>query len=163
MPLGKSHSYPTFEQRLANKESKHHEREWLKADDLVSNVFVDISNGITKSEIMEKLTKGVYPEMKKGLSVPAASTYLRAAYDRLRYDFDLKKDDLLADLYGKLSTIYQDAIKIGDRSSALQAVDKIMKLTGVSADKPQTAIQINSDTENGITINFGFQQETNED
>ena len=33
-----------------------------------------------------------------------------------------------------------------------------MKLGGIN-DKPQTAIQINSDKENGITVNFGFSSE----
>ena len=162
MPIKDSHSLPTFKERkAAAKDAKCNEIKWLRVDDLISTVYVDICNGIAKSEIMEKLTKGVYPNMKKGLSQSAASTYIRAAYDRLRYDFDLKRDDLVADLYGKLITVYQEAIEVGDRSSAIQAIDKIMKLTGAAVEKPQTAIQINSDTENGITINFGFQENDN--
>ena len=53
-------------------------------------------------------------------------------------------------------TVYADAIKNNDRYNALIALDKIMKLTGVAADKPDTAIMINSDKEGGVTVNFGF-------
>ena len=63
--------------------------------------------------------------------------------------------ELRADIYGKILAVYNDAVEEGDRTNALAALEKIMKLGGIS-DKPQTAIQINSDKENGIVVNFGF-------
>ena len=55
--------------------------------------------------------------------------------------------------------VYADCMEAGDRYNALNALDKLMKLTGVANDKPSTAIQINSDKEGGVTVNFGFSDE----
>ena len=53
-------------------------------------------------------------------------------------------------------TVYNDAMKEGDRYSAIGALGTMIKLVGAAKDKPQTAIQINSDKEGGVTVNFGF-------
>ena len=53
-------------------------------------------------------------------------------------------------------------MKSNDRYNAVQAVQTIMKLTGVALDKPQNNIQLNANKD-GITINFGFKQDEETD
>ena len=157
-----SHSLPTYEQWIAAAKSSYRSmNKWLKADEMVSEVYVDLCNGLTKSEIIEKVTKGMYENQSRPLSVRSASDYLDAAYRRMQYDFESQAEELRAELYAKLMTIYQDSIKANDRGNALAVIDRIMKLTGVAQDRPQNNVLVNA-TKEGITINFGFNKEDND-
>ena len=161
-----SHSLPTFEQRVAARKAKcgTGKERWLKADGVVSEVYVDICNGMTKSDVLEKLMSGLYEGQDRGLKIRTAQDYIAAAYKRMQYDFEAKAEEMRADLYNKLITVYADAVKSNDRYNAVQAINTIMKLTGVAKEKQQNNIQVNANQE-GITINFGFKkdEETNED
>ena len=161
--FAKTHSLPTFEQRKKAKleEGAHNYTRWLNTDEIISDIYVDMANGYTNSDILEKLTKGLYEGQKKPLGVRTAQDYISAARDRMHYDFESQAKVLREDLYNKLISVYADAIQNNDRYNALIAVDKIMKLTGVG--QPQNNIQVNANKE-GVTINFGFnkEEETND-
>ena len=162
-----SHSLPTFKERRAAKmkETGTNFSRWLKADKVIDEIYVDLCNGVTKSDIIQKMSEGLYENQEgKGIKERTALEYLKAAQQRLMYDFESQAEEMRADLYGKLITVYADAVKCNDRYNAIQAVNTIMKLTGVAKDKPQNNIQVNANQE-GITINFGFKkdEETNED
>lgn len=155
-----SHSLPTFEQRVAARKTKTgaNKERWLKTDEIVSEVYVDICNGMTKSDVLEKLMSGLYEGQDKGLKLRTAQDYVAAAYKRMQYDFEAKAEEMRADLYNKLISVYADAVKANDRYNAIQAVNTIMKLTGVAQDKPQNNIQVNANKE-GIKISFGFNKD----
>lgn len=161
--FAKTHSLPTFEERKKAKleESAHNYTRWLNTDEIISDIYVDMANGYTNSDILEKLTKGLYEGQKKPLGVRTAQDYISAARDRMHYDFEAQAKVLREDLYNKLISVYADAIQNNDRYNALIAVDKIMKLTGVG--QSQNNIQVNANKE-GVTINFGFnkEEETND-
>ena len=165
--FSKEHSLPTFEERYASRKCRDPKlvKKWLVADHVVDQCYCDIVNGLAHSEVINKLKEGLYDGQTKGIQYRTAKDYLDAAIKRLHYDFESQVEDIRADLYAKLLSVYNDAMKSNDRYNAVNALNTIMKLTGASMDKPQTAIQINSDKENGITINFGFNkaEETNED
>ena len=155
---------PTYEQRKAAKAKKKGgiAQAWLRADEMVSEVYVDLVNGMTKSDIIEKITKGLYENQKRPLSVRSAGDYLDAAYRRMHYDFEEKAEVLREELYSKLLSLYHDSVMANDRSNALQVIDRIMKLTGCALEKgQQNNIQVNA-TKEGITINFGFKKEDEE-
>jgi hypothetical protein len=105
---------------------------------------------------------GLYEGQEKGLKIRTAQDYVAAAYKRMQYDFEAKTEEMRADLYNKLISVYADAVKANDRYNAIQAVNTIMKLTGVAQDKPQNNIQVNANKE-GIKISFGFNKETDGD
>lgn len=157
--FAKSHSLPTYQERKAQVTTKNtaKRKRWLTADHIVDQVYCDLCNGIARSEILLKLTQGIYDGQTRGIGERTAYDYLAAAMDRLHYDLEDKMEDLRADLYGKLLTVYNDAMKAGDRYSAIGALGTMIKLVGASNDKPQTNIQINSDKEGGVTVNFGFE------
>ena len=162
--FAESHSLPTFKERKAAKLAKNATSfdKWMYADELVSLVYVDLANGVTKSEAIEKLGKGLYEGQKKPIKRRTAIDYVNAAYQRMQYDFEAKAEEMRADLYTKLMTVYADAIQKNDRYNAVQALNSLMKLTGVAMDKQQTNIQLNANKE-GITINFGFKKEEETD
>lgn len=161
--FAKTHSLPTFEQRKKAKleESNFNYTRWLNVDEIISDIYVDMANGYTNSDILEKLTKGLYEGQKKPLGVRTAHEYMAAARDRMHYDFEAQAKVLREDLYNKLISVYADAVQNNDRYNALIALDKIMKLTGVGLDKPQNNIQVNANKE-GIKISFGFTNDENE-
>lgn len=164
--FAKSHSLPTFaERKKAKLEGGYGSYlKWLNVDEIISDIYVDMANGYTSSDILEKLTKGMYEGQKKPLGVRTAQEYIAAARDRMHYDFEAQCKVLREDLYNKLISVYADAIQNNDRYNALIAVDKIMKLTGVGQPQQQNNIQVNANKE-GIKISFGFnkdEEETNE-
>ncbi len=161
--LAESHSLPTFKQRkevaykaerVVNPLAKER---WLRTDDIVDQIYCDMVNGKTCSDIILKLKNCQYDGQLKPVKDRIARDYYIAAKSRLKYDFEADMKDLRADVYAKLLAIYADAVENDDRGNALGALDKILKLGGI--DKPQTAIQINGGEDGGITVNFGFSSE----
>lgn len=155
--FAKSHSLPTYQERKAAVKGSNplKQQRWMIADHIVDQVYCDKVNGISSSEIILKFANCQYDGQKKPIKERTAIDYISAAKDRLMYDYENDMKELRADIYGKILAVYNDAVEEGDRTNALAALEKIMKLGGIS-DKPNAAIQINSDKENGITVNFGF-------
>lgn len=157
-----SHSLPTFKERRAKARGTNFSR-WLKADKIIDEIYVDLCNGQTKSDVVQKMAEGLYENQNgKGIKERTALEYLKAALQRMAYNFESQAEEMRADLYNKLISVYADAVKSNDRYNAIQAVNTIMKLTGVALDKPQNNIQLNA-TSSGVTINFGFQKEETDD
>ena len=156
-----SHSLPTFKERKAKAKGTNFSR-WLKADKIIDEIYVDLCNGLTKSDVVQKMAEGLYENQNnKGIGERTALDYLKAALQRMAYNFESQAEEMRADLYNKLISVYADAVQKGDRYNAVQAIQTIMKLTGVAMDKPQTNIQLNANSD-GVTINFGFNKEENE-
>lgn len=162
--FSKEHSLPTFEQRFASRKCKDPRlvQRWLTADHVVDQCYCDIVNGLAHSEVINKLKEGLYDGQTKGISYRTAKDYLDAAITRLHYDFESQMGEIRADLYVKLLSVYNDAMKNNDRFNANNALANLMKLTGASMDKPQTAIQINGSEDGKVIVNFGFNKDDNE-
>ena len=166
-----SHSLPTFQERKAAafKNFKYNyaanSKKWLTTDKIVDQIYCDIANGMTNSDIVQKLTNGLYEGQTRGIAKKTAQDYLTAAHDRMHYDFESKLPQMREDLYLKFMSVYEDCIAKGDRYNAIGALRGLMDVTGMNLKQPTTAIQINSDKEGGVTVNFGFkkEEETNED
>ena len=162
--FSKEHSLPTFEERFASRKCRDPRlvQRWLTADHVVDQCYCDIVNGLAHSEVINKLKEGLYDGQTKGISYRTAKDYLDAAMRRLHYDFESQMEDIRADLYVKLLSVYNDAMKNNDRFNANNALANLMKLTGASMDKPQTAIQINGSEDGKVIVNFGFNKDGDE-
>lgn len=160
--FAKSHSLPTYQERKEAVKSKNplSRHRWMIADHIVDQVYCDKLNGLSTTEIYVKFANCKYDGQKKPIAARTAADYISAAKDRLMYDYEADIKELRADIYGKILAVYNDAVEEGDRMAALNAIDKIMKLGGM--DKPQTAIQINSDKDGGVVVNFGFDKKEDE-
>lgn len=126
-----------------------------KADDLVSLVYVDIANGVSRSDCLEKLKQGTYGN--KPYKARQAALYYNAALDRFAVDTDIEAERLRNLFYGRYEALLEECIKKGDMYNARGILDSMSRIFGVEKKTPDTAIQINSDKENGVTINFGFE------
>lgn len=160
MPLAKSHSLPKKEERkpkpcVYNSKVIVNIQPYSKAEHLVELVYCDILNGTSKYQIVKKLMEAVYEGMEKGYSRSQADNYYKAAMNRIKADADLKVEEARQVLLGRFETVYNDALLLGDKQSALRALENIAKVYGIDGKTPQTAIQINNNS-SGMTISFGF-------
>lgn len=128
--------------------------DYNKADDLVSLVYVDICNGVSRSDVIQKLQLGEYGN--KPIKARQSAYYYNAALDRFAVDTDIEAEKLRDMFYARYETILAECMKRNDVFNARATLDSMAKIFLGVRDN-QTNIQINSDKEGGITINFGFQ------
>lgn len=125
-----------------------------KADDLVELVYCDIANGVSRSVIIDKVMKGLYDN--KPLKARQSAEYYNRALERFAVDTDIEAEKLRQMFYGRYEALLEEAVKKGDIYNAKGILDSMCKIFGIERKEPQTAIQINSDKEGGVTVNFGF-------
>lgn len=166
--LAVSHKNPSKAKRKAKKTPTKNGMPTLtdaynKADDLVELVYVDIANGVSRSNVIDKLQKGLYHNQP--YKARQAAYYYDAALSRFAVDCDVEDKKLRDMFYGRYEAILEQCIKNGDMYNARATLDSMAKIFGIERKEPQTAIQINNNTD-GISINFGFgtnqEEETNE-
>ena len=59
-----------------------------RADALVEKVYCDVANGVSRSQVIDKIMKGVYEGMERPLAKRTAAYYYNAALDRFAVDCD---------------------------------------------------------------------------
>ena len=162
--LAKSHGNKSKSDRKAKKSPiKKGEMPTLtdaynKADDLVEQCYIDIANGVSRSVVIDKITKGVYEGMERPLAARTAAYYYNAALDRFAVDTDIEAEKLRQMFYTRYETLLEEAVKKGDLYNARGILDSMSRIFGVERKTPDTAIMINSDKEGGVTVNFGFEK-----
>lgn len=162
--LAKSHGESSKKKRKAKKTPANDGRMptltegYNKADDLVSLVYVDICNGASRSDVMQKLQLGEYGNTP--YKQRQSAYYYNAALDRFAVDTDIEMNNLKDMFYARYETILAECMKRNDLYNARATLDSMAKIF-LGIKDSQTNIQVNSDKENGITINFGFDK-TNE-
>ena len=127
---------------------------YSKVEHIIDQIYCDIMNGVSRYHIKRKLMEGNYEGQEKGFSERHTYDYLTAANERIKNDFAMGQEEARNLLLGRLESVYNDAFVLGDKNAAIRALENMAKMYGL--DKPQTAIQINTDSSNGVTINFGF-------
>lgn len=167
--LAKSHSNQSKKVRKAKKTPANNggmptlTEAYDKADDLVSQVYCDIANGVSRSVVIDKIVKGVYDGMERPLAARTAANYYNAALDRFAVDTDIEAEKLRQMFYTRYESLLEEAVKKGDLYNARGILDSMSRIFGVERKTPDTAIMINSDKENGVTINFGFNKDSEAD
>lgn len=164
MPLAKSHSLPNKKDRKPKpyKTSRGiavKNKEYYEAEEVLDQLYCDICNGVSKSDCMQKLIGGVYG---KELKPRNANDYYNAALERLQYNADIEAKQLRDLLYNRYETVLEECMKRNDLFNARATLDSIAKIFLGIRDN-QTNIQLNSDNDGGITINFGFSPKSDED
>lgn len=157
--LNKDHLIPQKAKRYKktlHSNDKHQAASFNKADDIIDEVYVDICNGVARSDIEQKLMKGIYqPQDGKGKSYTMAKKYYNTALERMHYNTDIEHEKLKALFYNRYESLLEEAVKRGDVFNARAVLDSMAKIF-LGTDKNNTNILINSDKDGGITVNFGF-------
>jgi hypothetical protein len=131
------------------------------ADDVLDEVYCDICNGVARSDITQKLMKGLYEPQKRGMTYRTANEYYNCALDRMHYNTDVEHARLKDIFYNRYESLLETAIKKGDVFNAKGVLDSMAKIF-LGMDKQQNNIQINNNKE-GITIKFGFSKDEDND
>ena len=154
----KGHGISKYEDRKkrAKELSALKRQRWLRADHIVDQVYCDLCNGVSKSDIIIKFANCQYDGQKKAIKERTAQDYIASAVDRIGFDREKDENALRDMLYSRYEAILQDAIEKGDIYNARGILDSIAKI--FLPNRPETAIQINSGKEGGVTVNFGFEK-----
>lgn len=161
--LAKTHGEKSKKDRKAKKTPAKNgmptlTEDYNKADDLVSLVYVDICNGVSRSDVIQKLQLGEYGN--KPIKARQSAYYYNAALDRFAVDTDIEAEKLRDMFYARYETILAECMKRNDVFNARATLDSMAKIFLGVRDGNQTNIQVNSDKDGGITINFGFDNNT---
>ena len=118
-------------------------------------VYCDIANGVSRSVVIDKITKGVYEGMEKPLAPRTAANYYNAALDRFAVDADVEAEKLRNVFYGRYESLLEEAIKKGDLYNARGILDSMSRIFGIEKKMPNNAIQILGEKDK-IVVNFGL-------
>lgn len=156
--LAVSHKNPSKAKRKAKKTPTKNGMPTLtdaynKADDLVELVYVDIANGVSRSNVIDKLQKGLYHNQP--YKARQAAYYYDAALSRFAVDCDVEDKKLRDMFYGRYEAILEQCIKNGDMYNARATLDSMARIFGIERKTPDTQVNIQNNSEN-IKISFGF-------
>lgn len=129
----------------------------LKRMNCLKGTYNDMVNGVMKREIIDKLMNGGYGETP--YSNKEAYQVYTECLQLMRYDFEQERPFLKEQLYTYLTKILSDCHKAKDRYNAIQCINSIAKLVGITDNKAQLNIQTNGE----VKISFGFNKEGDED
>lgn len=160
--LSEDHLLPTKRQRYKKGSTyleRAHSALFNTADDIIDDVYVDIANGVSRSDITQKLINGLYSSQKgqqKNMSYRQAQEYWNTALERMHYNKDIELDKLRDVFYSRYEALFEEAVKKNDIYNAKAILDSMSKIFGIEQKTPATAIQINNGGDDKIVINFGL-------
>lgn len=163
--LAKSHSSKKMKDRKAKKTPANNgamptlTEKYNSADETVTAVYVDIANGMSRSDCLEKIQQGLYGN--KPVKARQSAYIYNAALDRFAVDCDVEAERLRNVFYGRYESIFQQCIDNNDMYNARATLTDMARIFGIEKKTPDTAIMINSDKEGGVTVNFGFDKNEN--
>ena len=161
MSLAASHSLPNKKDRkaLPNRKGDVNIDQYERTENVINQIYCDITNAVSRSDCMEKLTLGLYGN--KPVGKRQAAFYYEAALKRFEVDTDIEAEKLRNVFYTRYESLLADAIEVGDRNAAKGILDSMAKLF-LGLDQPQNAIQVNANTD-GVSISFAFAEAEKED
>lgn len=165
--LAKSHGKADAKQRKAKKApicktglAPTLTEKYNTLDETISLIYVDIANGVSRSDCLQKIQEGMYEN--KPVKARQAAYYYNAALDRFAEDRNIESEKLRDMFFGRYESLLADAVKKGDLYNARGILDSMAKIFIGENKKPDTAIQIVNNKE-GIEINFGFDNKNDDE
>lgn len=132
-------------------------------DDVLDDVYVDICNGVARSDITQKLMNGQYESQRgqqKKMTYRTANEYWNTALDRMHYNTDIEHAELKDIFYNRYEALLEAAIKKNDIFNAKGVLDSMAKIFLVGDMKNSQNAQIEVNTKDSkVTISFGFKKD----
>ena len=111
--LSEDHLLPSKVQRYKRGETyleRARSALFNNADDVLDCVYVDICNGVSRSDITQKLMKGLYEPQKSKMTYRTANEYYNAALDRMHFNTDVEHQRLKDIFYNRYESLLEEAI-----------------------------------------------------
>lgn len=165
MPLAASHSLPHKKDRKSKKAPTTAGllfNKYYEVDRVIDNIYVDIANGVSRSDVLQKIQQGEFYG-NKPMKYRQAVNYWDTAMNRFAADTDIEHEKLRNIFFTRYESLFEEAVKKGDIFNARNVLDSMSRIFGIEKKTPDTAIMINSEKEGGITVNFGFNNDNKEE
>lgn len=162
--LSADHALPSKLERYKRAERSGDRAEaalFNRVDAVIDDVYEDLCNGMSRTDIIKKLSNGDYKDQKRGLSPRTSSEYFNVALDRMHFNTDIRHEQLKDLFYHRFENILKRALKKDDLTNARQILDSMARIF-LGEDAAKNKIEINSN-DGKVVIKFGFNDDNNDD
>ena len=142
------------------KNTKDSALEWSKflKEKVVMAVWIDLCNGVSRHDIMQKLENDLMVEGVETSRLTKSMKYkiISDAYAMAKEERDEQRDKQRELFYQRLLTVFNESMEANDRQSALKALDMFARFGGLY-DKEK--VEISGNLTETVNISFGFTEE----
>lgn len=122
---------------------------------LLQEVVADITNGLTRNDIILKFANKQYEWQKKKIGEAQAKNYIKMAYMVMAEDRVKEQDKLRDQLYSQYLMLFNDLVVNGNTFGAKSVLDSISKI--FLPDEKNIKLDANIDGE--LELNFNFNED----
>ena len=142
------------------KNTKDSALEWSKflKEKVVIAVWIDLCNGVSRHDIMQKLDNDLMVEGVETSRLTKSMRYkiISDAYAMAKEELEEQRDKQRELFYQRLLTVYNECMVANDRQSALKALDMFARFGGLY-DKEK--VEISGNLTETVNISFGFTED----
>lgn len=142
------------------KNTKDSALEWSKylKEKVVIAVWIDLCNGVSRHDIMQKLENDLMVEGVETSRLTKSMKYkvISDAYAMAKAELDEQRDKQRELFYQRLLTVYNECMVANDRQNALKALDLFGKFGGLYEKEK---VEISGNLTETVNISFGFTEE----
>lgn len=137
------------------KANKNKGQSSFKYEEIVQLCLVDLLNGLSRNEIMQKLQENLYEGHDTSSMCRSTKYYiLQECYDRCKMELAENMDKQRELFYNRLLAVYNECMITNDRQNALKALDMFAKF-GQLYPRDEKKVEV-TQTDGNIKITFGF-------
>ena len=142
------------------KNTKDSALEWSKflKEKVVIAVWIDLCNGVSRHDIMQKLDSDLMVEGVETSKLTKSMRYkiISDAYAMAKEELEEQRDKQRELFYQRLLTVFNESMEANDRQSALKSLDMFARFGGLY-DKEK--VEISGNLTETVNISFGFTEE----
>ena len=145
------------------KNTKDSALEWSKylKEKVVIAVWIDLCNGVSRHDIMQKLDNDMMVEGVETSKLTKSMRYkvISDAYAMAKAELDEQRDKQRELFYQRLLTVFNESMEANDRQNALKALDMFAKFDGLY-DKEK--VELSGTIDHNVVVDFGFDNDDEE-
>ena len=142
------------------KNTKDSALEWSKylKEKVVIAVWIDLCNGVSRHDIMQKLDNDMMVEGVETSRLTKSMKYkvISDAYAMAKEELEEQRDKQRELFYQRLLTVFNESMEANDRQSALKSLDMFARFGGLY-DKEK--VEISGNLTETVNISFGFSED----
>lgn len=142
------------------KNTKDSALEWSKflKEKVVIAVWIDLCNGVSRHDIMQKLENDLMVEGVETSRLTKSMRYkvISDAYAMAKEELEEQRDKQRELFYQRLLTVFNESMEANDRQSALKALDMFARFGDLYNNTQK--VELSGNLTQDITINFGLEE-----